>query len=193
MLIEILKQHIYLYIFILTIIEWPITSFVSAWLAAQSILNIKYVIVIALSWDIIMDIILYIIWITFNKYKFLGKFSIFNKQKNFLSKSIKKRPFLYLLIIKFTPYLAIPWLIFAGTKKMKFKKYLIYSFIISIFIKILYLTIWYTWSLWLKQLNHLIAGWKQIVLYIIISIFFFLFIKKSYSYIWTKIKSKLKN
>lgn len=43
-----IKQHIYLFLLLLTTTEGPITSFVSAGFAAQGLLRIEYVFAIAL-------------------------------------------------------------------------------------------------------------------------------------------------
>lgn len=113
MIVEILKQHAYLYLLILTTIEWPITSFVSAGLAAQWELRIEYVAIIAFLGDVIGDILLYLIGRLSNKLLFLKKFSYFSKEKSFLTKTLYKNPFVYFLVAKFTPYLSAPSIIFA--------------------------------------------------------------------------------
>jgi len=161
------KQNIYLYLFILTTVEWPITSFVSAGVAAQWGLRIEYVAIIAFLGDIIGDIILYSIGRFSNKLPFLKKFSYISQDKHFLIKSLNKRPFIYFLVAKFTPYLSAPSLIFAWARKFDIKRFLFYSFIISVFVKTVYLTIWYLWSVSLKQLTSFLEWRQQIAWYII--------------------------
>jgi membrane protein DedA with SNARE-associated domain len=184
------KQNIYLYLFILTTVEWPITSFVSAGVAAQWGLRIEYVAIIAFLGDIIGDIILYSIGRFSNKLPFLKKFSYISQDKHFLIKSLNKRPFIYFLVAKFTPYLSAPSLIFAWAKKFNIKWFLFYSFIISVFVKVVYLTIWYLWSVSLKQLTSFLEWWKQIAWYIIWWTILFFITRNIYFNLGKRIKKK---
>jgi len=193
MIISIFKQNIYLYLLILTTIEGPITSFVSAWFAAQWVLRIEYVAIIAFLWDIIWDIFLYMIWRLFGKISFLKKFQLFSKEQSFLKRTLDKSPFLYLLVVKFTPYLSTPSLIYAWSKKMKVRLFVIYSFVISIFVKIIYLTLGYMGSFSVKQVRHFIDWWKQIVLYVLIWVWLFVITKWVYSYLWKRIKKDVED
>lgn len=191
MIVEILKQNAYLYLLILTTIEWPITSFVSAGLAAQGELRIEYVAIIAFLGDVIWDILLYFIGRFSNKLLFLKKFSYFSKEKSFLTKTLYKNPFFYFLVAKFTPYLSAPSIIFAWSKKISIMWFLFYSFVISFLVKIIYLTIGYLWIISIKQLT-LFLNWRQkIAIYIIYWIILFLITKNIYQYIWNNIKKKI--
>ena len=67
MILEAFKQHIYIYLLILATIEGPITTFIAAWVSAHGELRIEYVAAIAFFWDLIGDIILYIIWWNIHK------------------------------------------------------------------------------------------------------------------------------
>lgn len=192
MILHILKQNIYLYLLVLTTVEWPITSFVSAWFAAQGHLRIEYVAIVAFLWDVIGDVILYIIGRFFGKIKFLKEFSYFSKQKDFLTRMLEKSPFFYMLIVKFTPYLSTPSLLFAWTKRMKFRFFVLYSFLISILVKMVFLTMWYLWSISVRQLKIFMSWRKQVVLYIFAWIFVFFITKFIYHYIWNHLRKKIK-
>ena len=188
-----IKEHLYLFILLLTITEGPITSFVSAGLAAQWILRIDYIILLAFLWDIIWDIWLYIIWRFFYKISFLKKFHHFVTQKNILRKVFNKSPFLYFLIVKITPYLATPSLISMWLKKMSFWSFIQYSLLTPIIVKALNLTIWYLWSFTLSQLTRFLNGWKQVAIYIIGGIILFWWVKKLYYLLAQSIKDYVQN
>lgn len=195
MLIEFLKIHIYLLLLFLTTTEWPITSFVAAGFAAQWILNLWYVIVIAFIWDIIWDIFAYFFGRFFarliKRIKFLRRFHDFENQKWFFSKLSKKVPFVYFLFIKITPYIATPSLIYMWMKKIKFRYFFFYSFCTSIIVKAVYLFLWYVWSVSLKQLSGFVDGRKQTMIYLIGGVLIFWGIRKLYSHLSNVLKKKV--
>ena len=187
---QIIKQHIYLYLLILTTIEWPVTSFVSAGAAAQGVLRIEYVAIIAFLGDIIGDIILYALGYFSIKLPFLKKISSFFQKKHFLTRTLEKTPFVYFLVAKFTPYLSAPSLIFAWAKRFHFLWFLFYSFIISFFVKVVYLTMGYIGSISLQQLTSFLDWRQQIAWYIIGGIILFLLTKHIYFSLGKRIKQK---
>ncbi|MDD3262609.1 MAG: VTT domain-containing protein [Candidatus Absconditabacteria bacterium] len=187
---QIIKHNIYLYLLILTTIEGPITSFISAGVAAQGGLRIEYVAIIAFLGDIIGDILLYSIGRFSNKIPFLKKVSYIYKDKHFLTKALNKTPFIYFLVAKFTPYLSAPSLIFAGARKFDIKRFLFYSFIISVFVKTVYLTIGYLGSVSLKQLTSFLEGRQQIAGYVIGGLILFFITKHIYFNLGKRIKNK---
>ncbi len=189
---QIIKQHIYLYLLILTTIEWPVTSFVSAGAAAQGVLRIEYVAIIAFLGDIIGDIILYALGYFSIKLPFLKKISSFFQKKHFLTRTLEKTPFVYFLVAKFTPYLSAPSLIFAWAKRFHFLWFLFYSFIISFFVKVVYLTMGYIGSISLQQLTSFLDWRQQIAWYIIGGIILFLLTKHIYFSLGKRIKQKNK-
>ena len=175
-----IKQHIYLFLLLLTTTEGPITSFVSAGFAAQGALRIEYVFAIALLWDVIWDVVLYMIG------RFLYKIKRIQRQhqkitNNKLYKNLyEKYPFLFFLIVKITPYLSAPSLISTGIKKRNFFSFLKYSFFVSIIVKTVYITIGYLWSVSLGQLNKFLDGRKMAIIYIVGWVLLFRWIKKLY-------------
>lgn len=192
MIIGLIKKNIYIFLLLLTITEWPITSFVGAWFASTWILNIWYVALIALLWDLIWDIILYWIWIVFHKFKFIKKFKIFWQEKKHLVKILNKSPFLFFLTVKTTPYLSSPSLIFTWIKRFKFSKFILYSFLTSIIVKVIYLSIGYFWATSVSQLTKFLNSRKQIIIYLICWIIIFFLIRKFYSYLPNLIKKESK-
>ena len=195
MWIEFLKNNVYLLLLFLTTTEWPITSFVAAWLSAQWVLIFSYVIVIAFVWDIIWDVIAYFFGRFFaqliKKIKFLKRFHDFENQKNFLTKLSNKTPLFYFLLIKITPYIATPSLIYMWMKKMKFRKFFFYSFCTSIIVKTVYLFLWYIWSVSLKQLTNFVDWWKQVAIYVIGGLFILWGIKILYYYLSKILRKKI--
>lgn len=187
---QIIKQNIYLYLLILTTVEWPITSFVSAGVAAQWGLRIEYVAIIAFLGDIIGDIILYSIGRFSNKLPFLKKIPYFSQDKHFLAKALNKTPFIYFLVAKFTPYLSAPSLIFAWARKFTITWFLFYSFIISILVKVVYLTMGYLGSISLKQLTSFLHWRQQIAWYTIWAILLFFVTRHIYLNLGKRIKKK---
>ena len=191
MIIEIIANNVYTFLLALSITEGPVTAFIAAWLAAQWILELSYVIIIVIIGDIIWDILRYAVGRYSHKLKFLSKFHEFTEQKNFLSKRMKKSLFIYLFIIKFTPLLAVPSIIFAWVKKVKFWKFILYSTIISIFIKASYLLLGYLGSVSIRQMSNILDDSKLIVLYVLGGIFLLRWIRKLYKYIGKRIRKDL--
>lgn len=64
-------------------------------------------------------------------------------QRNILKTIYTRSPFFYFLIVKITPYLAMPSLISLGIKKTNFRVYMKYSLIMSIIVKAIYITAGY--------------------------------------------------
>jgi len=191
MILSFIKQHIYIFLLFLTTTEGPITTFVAAGFAAQWYLNFFYIAIIALVWDLIWDITIYCVWRGSHRLKFTKKFHYFLTQKSFLKKLLDRSTFLYFLIVKITPYLATPALMFVWVKKMKFSKYFAHAFITSLLVKAVYLTIWYFGAVSIKELTHFLNGWKQIIIYIISGIILFLATKRLYIYLSKIIKKKI--
>jgi len=195
MLIEFFKSHIYLLLLFLTTTEWPITSFVASGFAAQWLLNLWYVILIAFVWDIIWDVFAYFFGRFFanliQRIKFLKRFYDFENQKWFFSKLSKKSPFAYFLLIKITPYIATPSLIYMWIKKMKFRYFFFYSFCTSIIVKAVYLFLWYIGSVSLRQLTSFVDGRKQVMIYVIGGILILWWIKKLYFYLSKILRKKV--
>lgn len=187
-----IHQHIYLFLLFLTITEGPITSFVSAWFAAHGILRIEYIILLAVLWDLIGDVIFYVIGRTCHNIGWLKRFHYFVTQKNLLKRIFDRSPFFYFLIVKITPYLAMPSLISLGMKKMNFRSYMKYSLIMSIIVKAVYITAGYLGSISIAQVSKFMDGRKSVVLYGVAGIIVFRWIKVLYRRLSQIIKEKIK-
>jgi len=192
MLLELLKQYSYFYIFLLMIVEGPIVGFLSAGLAAQWFLDIKIIILIAWWGDVVMDILLYSVGRFSHLIPRFQRFWSAKKKQKTLVKYFHKKPFLYLIIVKFTPYLASPWLIFAGRKKLKFFLYLLYVSIIAVGVKALYLILWYFGVMSINQFIQFGSSIKEIVGYVVSIIIIFVWAQKLYRYLAKKIVDDIK-
>lgn len=186
-----LKQHIYLLIFILSVSEWPITSFVSAWFAANWVLKIEYIIIITCLWDIIWDIILYLVWMIFHRVSLLKKFHTFATKRNLLKKLYGRSKFLYFVLVKITPYLSAPSLLSLWMKKTNFWTFLKYSVIVSVLVKSVYLSLWYIWTISVQQLTKFLDVWKQVAVYLLAGIIILWWIKKLHKLIYKNIKKEV--
>ena len=176
-----IKQNIYIFLFIILIFEWPITSFICWDYVAQWELNLVLLCIIALAWDVVGDLGIYFLWRFFNKSKFLNKFNPLKKAKNYiieqktLEKLLSKYDFLYLFVVKITPYLSGTWLFLAWVKKYNFWKFLFYSIIISCIVKAVYIWLWYLWAISLEKLQLIHKWWSHFVLFLILwTIIFYL-------------------
>lgn len=174
-----IKQNIYYFLFVILIFEWPITSFVCGDYAAQWELNLLLLCLIALAGDVVWDLAIYFLWRFFYKSKFLNKFNPLKKAKDYiigqrtLEKFLSKYAFLYLFVVKFTPYLSGTWLFLAWVKKYNFWKFLLYSTIISCIVKAVYIWLGYLWWISLAKLKIIQEWWSNFIFFLILWIIIF--------------------
>jgi membrane protein DedA with SNARE-associated domain len=167
-MLSVIQHNPYLTLLIATTIEWPIATFVSAGLAAHHVLRIEYVIMITIIGDVLGDAALYIIGRYFHKlwpvHRIVQKLP--NKQQ--LHELFDRRPLVYIIIGKFTPYLATPTLIFAGMHHMNPVRFMRYSLIISTLVKIVYITLWYLGAVSVQQVQWFLHWRSMIAGYLIV-------------------------
>ncbi len=191
-LLAFIKDHAYLILFITTTAEGPIASFVSGGIAAQGLLRLEYVFLITLAGDILSDIWLYIIGRFLHRITRLRRHHEHFTEKKVFNKLYTRYPFFYFLIVKITPYLSAPSLMTAGMKKMNIFKFIWYSLLISIIVKMVYVGIWYLWSVTIGQLENFLHRRKIAVAYLIGGIILFQIIKRCYKRISTVLIEKMK-
>lgn len=139
-LIASLQTGWYIFMLGLMIVEWPIVTFIAAFLASLGIFNIWIVWSIGWLGDILGDLLFYSI----------GRFgfAIFEKKTTVhtedefvligkLNLLIQKNLALAMLAIKFTPYAPPIGLTYIGKVWVKAKKYIFYSAVLSIPIPLL--------------------------------------------------------
>lgn len=127
---QFLIHHWYTFIFLLAVLEWPIIGFFWAIWAILGYFDIRIIIILSLLWDLIWDSIYYFIW------RFSHKVNIKKDNDEWFIKKIgeltKNHPIKAMILVKFTPYMQPPWLIFVWFSKMDLKKFLTLSFALSI-------------------------------------------------------------
>lgn len=124
----------YFILFLLFIWEGPIVNYVASFAASFGVFNIFIVFILAVLGNLVGDIIYYALGR-------LGRKSIIDRyfKKSLHTKKMKKlrvflkdNPFKALVIIKVMPFLCIPGLIMAGIAHVSFKKYILYTILVSI-------------------------------------------------------------
>lgn len=124
----------YIFLFILYFIEGPVSNILSAMVAAKGFLNIWYIFLLASTAELLADIMYFLL----GKYASRGWVEkIFNKAERLeffklIDKYIDSNTTPTLFLLKATPGLAIPALIYIGRNKISFKKFLINLFPISV-------------------------------------------------------------
>jgi len=187
-----IQNNPYIVLLIATIVEWPIATFVSAWLAAHHILRLEYVVGVSILGDVLGDFFLYCLWRYGYNLKIVKRIVNTIPRKERLVKSLKKNTFLYFVIAKFTPYLATPTLIFAGIERISPISFTWYAIILSILVKSLYITLGYIGAVSIKQLESFLIGRETIIVYIIWSIVLLKIAYIGYQHLWRFLKKKLK-
>jgi membrane protein DedA with SNARE-associated domain len=123
----------YSVIFLLFILEGPILNYVAAFAASLGAFNVFIILGLAIAGNVIGDVIYYYVG-KFGKHalakKRITKMLESNKIKK-IEDRLKTWPGRTLAIIKLVPPLTPPGLLLAGVVNMPFKKYLMYSIIIS--------------------------------------------------------------
>ena len=180
---EFIKQNIYYILFVTLIVEWPITAFVWAEYASQGKLNLLLFSVLAVLWDIIGDISIYTLWRYFFDRKYINRLNPVKKvkqfitEKKFLNNLLEHYPFFFFLLVKITPYVSTPSLFSIGMKKYHFWKFLFFSAVISCIVKAVYISLGYLWWISLAKLQLIHEWWSELVLFVIIWVLIFYFIK----------------
>lgn len=124
----------YLVLFILYFIEGPISNLISSMFAVNGPLNIWYIFVLAASAEISADITVFWVGRLGKKTRIENTLSKADNLKFFkqLNKYLFSRTFITLFLIKSTPSLAFPSLLYIGRSKLSFKTLLKNIFPISI-------------------------------------------------------------
>lgn len=176
---ELILKHWYLVMFWLMVLEGPIITFMGALIAATTwVFDIFIVIMLWILWDIAWDWIYYLIWKTWNITSFQKK-KRKSKMLCALEKFIHIHPFKSMVLIKYTPYMQPPGLMFVGFSKFPLKKYLIYSSLLSLPWSAIFWLVWfYSWESIIRILPFLESPWLIIPwIILIISLVVFLFKK----------------
>lgn len=191
----------YIFMLGLMIVEWPIVTFVAAFLASLGIFNIWIVWTIGWLGDIIGDLLFYSI----GRYGFaiFEKKTTVNTEDEFLlvgklNLLLKKNLTLAMLAIKFTPYAPPIWLTYIGKVWVSAKKYIFYSLVLSIPIPLLTSLVGFH----LGQVNSLLSKYTGIELLtsfswiigvVLCSFFLFYLLQRKSAIILSDVSLSLKN
>lgn len=181
---ELILKHWYLLMFWLMVLEGPIITFMGALIAATTgAFSIVIVIILWILGDIIWDWVYYTIWKT-------GNIKAFEKKKNgskmllALEKFIHIHPFKSMVLIKYTPYMQPPGLMFVGFSKFPIKKYLLYSTLLSLPGSLIFWLSWFfAWDTVMKLLPILESPYIIVPTVIVIIWLVILGFKKMQSFI----------
>lgn len=194
-----IEKNIYYVLFIILIFEWPVTAFMWWDYAANGDLDLVLFCIIALAGDVVWDLGLYFLWRYFNKSKLVQKYSTLNKAKTYIEKEknlekfLSKYAFVYFFIVKVTPYISGVWLTIPWIKKYNFRKFLLYSIVISCIAKSVYIWLWYLWGISLAKMKIFLDGWSNFVLFLILWCLLFCLIKVVSKKVVKRLEKKLKN
>lgn len=127
-----LMHYKYIILFPLAVIEGPLVSFAAGFLVRTGVLNLWLTYLILLPADLIPDTMFYAIgYYGLNSklvQNFIGRFSFFHNHFDRVEKLWKNHAWKTILLGKIAYGMALPFLMSAGMVKMPFKKFLWYTF-----------------------------------------------------------------
>ena len=175
------------------IAEWPIVSFIAAFLASQWFLTFGIVCILSVLGDVIWDIRLFSLWRFWNYFshpdnidkpilRTLSKKTFFiwivtkiqkisnkNSYQIFYNK-MDKRFFWMLFIVKITPIIwAAGHMFFWFTKKISLKKYISRSVILCVIYESVFLWLWYFSGMSIKSFQDKFDIVSLIILVIVVA------------------------
>lgn len=134
----------YAIIFILMMVEGPITTVVVSFLSSQGVFNIGIIFLLAVLGDLVADIVLFYLGRS-SKHKYFDKIKkkkhVGKRQIAKIKNHLKIRPFVTIFVIKATGALAMAGLMIVGSSKMKTTNFILYSLIASAINKTVYASI----------------------------------------------------
>lgn len=172
-------EHLsYVLIFLIFIIEGPITNYVAAFAASLGIFNVFIILILAIMGNVIGDLILFFIG-RIGKKAVIEKFtkSLHQEKLQKIKNYLINKPLRAFTIIKITPATPAPGLILAGTLDIKIKKFIFYSLIISTFYSLFFVMLGYysgtAFNLIFKYFNYGAYIFGGVIILIIFSYLFF--------------------
>ncbi len=146
---EWIGQHGYLFMFIAMAIEGQIATMAAAFGVALGYFNLLTVFGLAVSADLMTDIIYYSIG-NFGKSSFVQKvihrFKLSNNRIEKIKGLVQKHPVKTLTALKLTPFLSTPGLIIVGYSGMAFRKFIAISLLVIIPKSIVFMLLGYYFS-----------------------------------------------
>ncbi len=168
------EKAIYPLIFLFLLIEGPTTNFiVSMYAGLSSNLNIFIIVVLAILGDFIGDNIYYLIGRRVSDEKLKERIEKTKIKKLFglLERTLKKRLFVALMIIKIAPISGIG-LIYVGKKRIDYRKFIVYSLILCILIDVFISFLGYSLMISLSSFLKIQSQLGEIGLLVFVFLFF---------------------
>ena len=145
-LINIIQMNSYFFIFIIMVIEGPVVSIISAYLASLGFLNVWIILIISILGNLIPDIFLYFIG-RYSRTKkiesYIKRFGLKDCQIINIEENIKKHFGKTFSLIKITPMLPVPGLILVGFSRIPFKKFLIIDILFNLMVSTIFILFGY--------------------------------------------------
>ena len=189
-LTQLLQSYSYPIIFLLLLVEGPLVAYVAALSSSLGYFNLLYIAILAILGNIIGDIIYYLIGrASSNFHKPLKWFKVkeetIQHTKNILHGHTGKA----MLLIKLTPPLVLPGLIIAGATHVPFKKFLLYSSLVSIPYSLFFVFMgYYSGVAYTTFAHYFHIGEIILVIFVALSIGLFFYFRK----LATKLAKKTK-
>ena len=130
LILNFIQTHGYFLMFLIMIIDGPIITYVSAFVASLGIFNIYLVFILSVLGNVIGDLIYYFVG-KFSRMAFRNRYKKYFDNKK-LNDHLKNHTGKAIAIIKIIPPLPTPGLILAGAVNVPLRKFLFYSVLISI-------------------------------------------------------------
>ena len=167
-----LAHQKYWILFILFLIEGPIVNFIASMLSINNIFNIWLVMSLAITGNIVGDIIHYFVGYFIPEIRFKKRIKHYEKNKKFnrIEKLLNKHTYKSIFLIKLIPAFSSIGLLYIGNKKISFKKFMIASVSFSILLGLIISFIGYYVIGSLASFLHYFGIYRQIAMIIAIII-----------------------
>lgn len=186
------QSHGYFLIFLVMVLEGPLITMAAAFAASMGIFSIQIIFLLSLLGDLVGDGIHYFIGhstrrVVMEKYDL--KFGLSKKRIKKLEKGLREHFGKYLFLIKFTPILTTPGLLLTGTMRVPIKKFIFYSFLITLPRTIFFtLTGYYLGVALSKVIRYTQIGGYVVLGVIIILVLKYLIVELNFKEVKNKIK-----
>jgi membrane protein DedA with SNARE-associated domain len=173
--LQFLQTSGYGIMFIIMLVEGPIITYIAAFAASLGIFNVFYVFILSFLGNFLGDLIFFFIG-RISKESMVDEYesrSLNPTRRNKLKTYLETNPGRTIAVIKLTPFLPIPGLILAGASNIKFKKFLVYSVLVTICYSLTMVLLGFysglaflTIAKYVKYIEYLIGGTIILVLFV---------------------------
>jgi len=176
------QQSSYFLIFLAMVLEGPFVTAAAAFAASLGVFNIYIIFILSLFGDLVGDFIHYLLG-SFGRKTVIEKYgerlglkeSRLRKIENHLKNHLGKA----LFAIKFTPVLTTPGLLLAGALKVSVKRFILFSFIITLPRTLFFILIGFYFGVAFDKISRYFRlGGYAVILAIVLTVIIYLIIKK---------------